>query len=151
MEKLDAFCLYYQCGLWGLPYPSNVTASAYHFVNTDEEQGPIELLFVNYNYLPRFEEAIVAYEAGRSLRMVGYMLDRMDMEPTVPYRLLKQLVEREADTIGVGSIYFWTSKSVCLAAKEVIGLSADDYLPFERSILGYSRDRPDAFLSETPR
>lgn len=151
MESFDAFCLHYQHGLWGLPYPSDVTALPCYFVNTDEEQGPIELLFVNCNYIPRFENATVAYEAGRSLRMVGYILDRMDTELTVPHRLLEQLVERDADSTRVEPIYFWTSKSVCLAAKEAVGLSAKDYLTFERSILGYSKDRPDVFLSEMSR
>ena len=150
-QDRDDFRLHYQHGLWGLPYPSDVTASACHLVNTDEEQGPIELLFMGYSCVPRFEDATAAYEAGRCLRMIGYILDRMDTEPAVPHRLLQRLEEGDADSDGSTHPYFYTSKSLCCAAKGAIDLPEKEYLAFERSVLGYSKSRPDAFLFEVPR
>ncbi len=151
MQDAVDFRSHFQHGLWGLPHPSDLTAGACQLVKTDEEQGPIELLFVDYSHVPKFEDATSAYEAGRCLRMIGYILDRIDTEPAAPRRLLQRLTEKNVDSDGAARSCFWTSKSVCLVAKEAVGLPEKDYLAFERSALGYSKSRPDAVLFEVPR
>lgn len=141
MGENDPINAAYRRGRAGLPSPSQAGDEEYTLVTNEEEQGPAELLFTQNDVTPVFTDTESAYEGGRCLRMIGYILDRWDVGVRSPSSLFERLAERPPILEGT-SCEGWTVEAICVVVADTFGIRGNRYHELAKSAVSYSRDRP---------
>lgn len=119
-------------------------------VSTDEAQGAIEQTFQAIGFTPSLADPETAYEAGRCLRMIGYILDRSGVSLYDAIGLLHRIKGSPSRALGMeqsSAALHWDKKSICSILKDVRGIPADRISAIEASALSYSKDRPQSRMS----
>ena len=141
MGENDPINAAYLRGRAGLPSPSQAGDEEYTLVTNEEVQGPIELLLTQSGVTPAFIDTESAYEGGRCLRMIGYILDRWDVGVRSPSSLFARLAGRPPTSEGT-PCEGWTVEAICVVAADTFGIRGNRYHELAKSALSYSRDRP---------
>lgn len=66
----------FRAGVKGLPFNDSSGPQRELHVQPDAEPGPNELHMETIERLPGLSDPLAAYEAGRALRMIGYIFDQ---------------------------------------------------------------------------
>jgi len=141
MNYLEELSEAFHLGVTGMPFEQD-QVSDYTAVLSDEPQLEIEETFQSLGFTPIFADAASAYEAGRCLRMIGYLLDRsgVGLEPA---RRWAECMRGSPPASGSGCIAsYWDKNAICSVLGRIGKLRKSQIEAMCLSALSYSKDRP---------
>ena len=137
----------------GIAFRAGVRGQLYHdveiplakiTVQLDAPQGPIEQSFARVDRLPGLSDPTAAYETGRALRMVGFMLDQQKSPVEYGARFQEELAGALVIFAMRGERQPWGAEDTAFIFLTVFCETASVDLKDETraSIVGYARKRP---------
>jgi hypothetical protein len=135
----------FRAGVKGLPFTENSGPQRELHVQTDAESGPNERHMETIEELPGLSDPLAAYEAGRALRMIGYIFDEQGSPvsaagafvPKVAAAVLYFALRGERQPFGAADMAF-VFLETCTPADAPREMREQT----EAAILKYARQRP---------
>ena len=134
----------FRAGVRGQPYHHVEIPAGNFTVQVDAPQGPIEQGFALVDRLPGLSDPIAAYETGRALRMVGFMLDQQKSPVEYGARFQEELAGALVIFAMRGERQPWGAEDTAFIFLTGFCETAPDDVKVEvrASIVGYARKRP---------
>lgn len=135
----------FRAGVKGLPFNESSGPQPELHVQPDAEPGPNERHMETIERLPGLSDPLAAYEAGRALRMVGYMFDQQGSPVTSAGAFVPQIADAvlyfalrgERQPFGAEDVAF-VFLETCTPAEAPREMREHA----EAAILKYARQRP---------
>ena len=144
METLETGVAF-RADVKGLPFTDNSGPQRELYVQTDAESGPNERHSETIEELPGLSDPLAAFEAGRALRMIGYIFDEQGslvsaakaFVPQVADAVLFFALRGERQPFGAADMAF-----VFLETCTPANAPREKREQIEAAILKYARQRP---------
>lgn len=135
----------FRAGVKGLPFTESSGPQRELHVQTDAEPGPNEQHMETIERLPGLSDPLAAYEAGRALRMIGYIFDQQGSPVSMAGAFVPQVADAvlffalcgERQPFGAADMAF-----VFLEACTPADAPREMREQTEAAILNYARQRP---------